>query len=191
MRNCIVDGCQGSHVPKSFEACYTASEWGISEEDASILRKGPDHEFYWETWDEVLDYAQFTDDKGRIWFLWQEGDLFAVSQSIKVKFVTVREKPVFDCEDELIGTNDEITEEITEEFIDAESASESIRDAGCFQPSCSQAPGTIHDSVWFDSESLAADTEDFKSGSTHKTSAFITEVDDLETLQEIWKGVQK
>jgi hypothetical protein len=41
------------------------------------LKKGPDYEFYWEVWDDVLNYAFFVDKDDKKWQLYQNGDLFA------------------------------------------------------------------------------------------------------------------
>lgn len=74
----LVDGNSGIYVPQSFVEAYDAAEWGISPEDESILNAGPDHEHYWDVWDDVLRDASYTDDNGNVWHLWQDGDLFAV-----------------------------------------------------------------------------------------------------------------
>ncbi len=74
---CIVDGVFGIYVPQRFTEKFTAEEWGIDEEDFKCLEKGPTEEFYWETWDDVLADAAYTDKDGKVWRLEQDGDLFA------------------------------------------------------------------------------------------------------------------
>ena len=76
---CIVDGCQGVEVAKSFINSFHREHWNISKSDADILNN-PDHDDYWEVWDEVLRDASFTDADGSIWSLYQDGDLFAVRE---------------------------------------------------------------------------------------------------------------
>lgn len=74
----MIDGAQGVYVPKLF-AEYFSDAWGVDEYDKALLLEGPDHDLYWETWDEVLNKAQFTDKSGEVWHLWQDGDLFMYS----------------------------------------------------------------------------------------------------------------
>lgn len=74
---CLLDSAHGQYIPQSFVELYNADEWGISEEDAEILLSGPDHEWYWETWEEVLNSAEFTDNNGNKYCLHQDGDLWA------------------------------------------------------------------------------------------------------------------
>ena len=74
----LLDDCRGIYIPRDFAINFDIEEWGISEEDAKILLAGPDHELYWEAWDDVLRSAEYTDPNGKIWYLMQDGDLFAV-----------------------------------------------------------------------------------------------------------------
>ena len=76
---CLVNGAHGIYVPQAFVEAYTHNVWGIADADAEILRAGPDHELYWETWDSVLQSARYTSDDGRIYSLYQDGDLFAIA----------------------------------------------------------------------------------------------------------------
>jgi len=77
---CLLDDCRGIYIPQAFIECYSYEQWGISEENATILLKGPEpeNELYWETWDEVMRDAEYTDEFGNVWNLFQDGDLFAV-----------------------------------------------------------------------------------------------------------------
>ena len=52
--------------------------WHVSSADAEILRAGPEHELYWETWANVEDRAHLVDN-GRTYHLHLDGDLFAVA----------------------------------------------------------------------------------------------------------------
>lgn len=81
----ILSDSRGVYVPRDFvtddnndvEKSHCAA-WGITPDDAEILAAGPDHEFYWETWDAVLDNAEFTDDNGNRYYLYHDGDLWGV-----------------------------------------------------------------------------------------------------------------
>jgi hypothetical protein len=76
---CLIDGARGIYVPMSFATCYDHRVWHISEDDYAILSTGPDQEYYWETWDDVLNYAHYEEGK-HTWrlYLGESGDLFCV-----------------------------------------------------------------------------------------------------------------
>lgn len=69
----LVDGCAGIYVPQRFAQNYDMRFWGVSVEAEAVLLSGPDHEDYWEVWDEVLMECGVGGD----WRLWQDGDLWA------------------------------------------------------------------------------------------------------------------
>ena len=71
----IISDANGIYIPKIFAEGF---QWeGITEEDREILKSGPDHEQYWDAWDEVIASARFMDQYGYMWRLHQDGDLFA------------------------------------------------------------------------------------------------------------------
>ena len=81
----ILSDARGVYIPRDFVTGDSnevekshCEKWGIKPDDAEILAAGPDHEFYWETWDSVLDEAEFTDDKGNKYRLYQDGDLWGI-----------------------------------------------------------------------------------------------------------------
>jgi hypothetical protein len=76
-RVCLLDSSQGVYIPQSFAKAYAESWAHLDRQDIDILVQGPDHEFYWETWDYVMRNAEFVDDDGKVWYLDQDGDLFA------------------------------------------------------------------------------------------------------------------
>lgn len=80
----ILSDARGVYIPRDFVTdkyneiiVVHCKAWGIKDEDAEILASGPDHEYYWETWDDVLNYACYTDEEGNKYFLSQDGDLWA------------------------------------------------------------------------------------------------------------------
>lgn len=72
----LVDGSWGIHVPCMFVARYDPVQWGVSDDDQAVLMD-PDHAHYWEVWDHVLNSARYVDAGGRVWRLYQDGDLWA------------------------------------------------------------------------------------------------------------------
>jgi len=74
----LLSDARGIYIPRDFVQGFDLTRWeGISESDIEILQN-PDDEFYWEAWDSVLQNAKFTADDGRVFSLWQDGDLFAI-----------------------------------------------------------------------------------------------------------------
>jgi len=74
----LVADNQGVNIPMIF-AINLAESWeNYEESDIEILKKGPDEEFYWDAWSDVMSFSRLTDSEGNVWFLWQDGDLWAV-----------------------------------------------------------------------------------------------------------------
>lgn len=81
----ILSDSRGIYIPRDFvtgdnnevEKSH-CEKWGIKPDDAEILAAGPDREFYWETWESVLDNAEFTDDSGGRYRLYQDGNLWGI-----------------------------------------------------------------------------------------------------------------
>jgi hypothetical protein len=48
-------------------------------EDVLICQSGPDHEWYWESWDAIISNAEWIED-GVKWGLHQDGDLWEVPE---------------------------------------------------------------------------------------------------------------
>jgi hypothetical protein len=73
----VSDSC-GIYVPQVFAENF-GDNWGISGEDLAILKEGPDHEWYWETWETVLNNAKSTcKEEDREYGLQQDGNLWAI-----------------------------------------------------------------------------------------------------------------
>ena len=81
----LLSDSRGIYIPRDFANFdHSIGSWGIKEddEDLKILREGPEAEWYWEAWTEILDKASFTDSKGNTWRLYQDGDLFAYCEEL-------------------------------------------------------------------------------------------------------------
>lgn len=74
----LLDGARGVYIPINFAQMFKRKEWGLTKTDLIPLKKGPEHDWYWEAWDSVLNKAQYTDEQGHTWTLYQDGDLWAV-----------------------------------------------------------------------------------------------------------------
>lgn len=73
----LIDGCMGIYVPQRYAVKYPhLIESIFTDNTLEILLAGPEHEHYWEAWDDVLR-APITFD-GKKWRLEQDEDLFAI-----------------------------------------------------------------------------------------------------------------
>ena len=71
----------GVYIPQRF--AHDFDRWSnIDQDDWDTVKLGPDEEYYWDAWTNILDNATFTDKSGNIWKLYQDGDLFAYSESL-------------------------------------------------------------------------------------------------------------
>ena len=76
----LLDGNRGAYIPRDF-AMFIQDMDNVTEEDKQILSAGPDHQWYWETWDDVLGKAS-SNINGKIWRLYQDGDLWAYCEEL-------------------------------------------------------------------------------------------------------------
>ena len=79
----LCDSHHGQFIPQIMaRRLYDAGWSGIDLGDVVDLEAGPDGgDWYWETWEGVLNSAQFSDETGEIWYLHHDGDLFAATAS--------------------------------------------------------------------------------------------------------------
>ena len=91
----FLDGNRGIYIPQQFAEAIDPADWtGINAEDLDVLRAGPDHDSYWDAWQDVLDHAETKD--GRI--LWQDGDLWLVARDKAVEDLNKHFKDVLEYE---------------------------------------------------------------------------------------------
>jgi hypothetical protein len=74
--NLLLDSNRGIYIPQHFVNEFDLPLFGIAEdgEDIKTLRAGPDHQWYWGAWDNILRHAE-TEDGG---LLHHDGDLWLV-----------------------------------------------------------------------------------------------------------------
>ena len=71
----------GVYIPQAFtERVNFERVRNVDPADWAIIAKGPtDYNLdYWEAWDCILQDADITADDGSVYYLWQDGDLWAV-----------------------------------------------------------------------------------------------------------------
>jgi hypothetical protein len=75
----IVADNWGVYIPQRFcEGMDSADSARLNVDHADVLvcQAGPEQEWYWEAWQNILDSATVTDSNGQEWGLYQNGDLW-------------------------------------------------------------------------------------------------------------------
>lgn len=70
------DSC-GQYIPQKFYQNFDLKQWNINQNEYTDLND-PDSEPYWELWEEILNNA-YCELNGKKWYLYQDGDLFAIT----------------------------------------------------------------------------------------------------------------
>lgn len=73
-----VDGCWGIYVPQRFFERFPQFLDRLNEEDQDIINN-PMHEHHFEVWDDFVRNFEVMKDGAR-WFIWEDGDVFFVSE---------------------------------------------------------------------------------------------------------------
>ena len=78
----VLSDTHGIYIPQLWCADITEAECSrlsVDWWDVQQCKAGPDAEHYWLAWDNILRDCEFTDDKGVVWRLHQDGDLWEVA----------------------------------------------------------------------------------------------------------------
>lgn len=80
----FLSDARGVYIPRDFATsikreCVT----GVSPEDWAALEAGPEHEWYWETWESVCNHALVTDEQGNVFRVYQEGDCWLIPDGME------------------------------------------------------------------------------------------------------------
>lgn len=79
----LVADWHGVYIPQHFVEYFNTIKWGISDKDVCDVAGGPDEcEWYWDTWESILNQAEYTDENGNTWLLYQDGDLWAYCEAL-------------------------------------------------------------------------------------------------------------
>lgn len=81
----FLSDARGIYIPRDFaESIKRDCVAGVSDEDWTTLEAGPDHEWYWEAWDDVCDKAVITDpSNGTVYTVYQDGDCWLIPQGME------------------------------------------------------------------------------------------------------------
>ena len=82
----LVDDHHGIYVPQVFAKSYVVRESDL-DEDMAICASGPDEEFYWESWLNIIDGGTIDGASGHVWsLLLEDGAVFAVRADVDIDF---------------------------------------------------------------------------------------------------------
>lgn len=76
----LCDSHHGVYLP-SIWCTNTDNIWNINSKDWEYLsdHNNLEDENYWDVWNDVLNDASYTDKRGVVWTLYQDGDLWAIA----------------------------------------------------------------------------------------------------------------
>jgi len=77
---------RGIHIPRDFANSFINRERdvsGVDADDWKILETGPNHEWYWEAWDNICDNACVTDENGIKYSVYQNGDCWLIPHGME------------------------------------------------------------------------------------------------------------
>lgn len=82
----FAESAHGVYIPQHFaKAVNRDLVTGVTEDDWRILEAGPEHELYWEAWNDVESRAVVHAPEGVDYYLYQDGDLWLVPKEIDRK----------------------------------------------------------------------------------------------------------
>ena len=85
----LVDSHHGQYIPQIFAQTVNKSLCkGVPDTDWDILERGLslDNEFYWDTMIDAETNCEIHDSNGKVWTLYYNGDLFAVTGNVPEEF---------------------------------------------------------------------------------------------------------
>lgn len=77
---------RGVYIPRDFAGSFSdraKSVQGVDPKAWEILEAGPEHELYWDAWQDVLDYAIVTDEHGTVYRVYQDGDCWLIPDGME------------------------------------------------------------------------------------------------------------
>jgi hypothetical protein len=73
------DSNRGVYIPQFFAQTVRRDLLtGVNADELAVLEAGPDHEDYWDTWNDVLNNAQLAHPLWGECYLYQNGDLWVM-----------------------------------------------------------------------------------------------------------------
>ena len=93
----LLNDARGVYIPQNFVEGFKLESFGLDPEswEVQTCLAGPDTEGYWDAWESILNRAEFRNEDGNVWELYQDGDLWAICTAM----MTDEEKYNFGFED--------------------------------------------------------------------------------------------
>lgn len=78
---CIVDSAHGQFIPQVFLETHNPNTWelNVNDEDLTSIQNGPEDEFYWESWEKLMNNAVCVIENEKF-TLFQDNDLFIINE---------------------------------------------------------------------------------------------------------------
>lgn len=78
----LIDESHGIYIPAIFIKNFNpeTGNWNYDYESYKKDLSSPENEFYWETWQDLLDNAKFTDQDNVTYYLYEAGDIWLVPE---------------------------------------------------------------------------------------------------------------
>lgn len=79
------DSARGVYIPQFFaETVRRELVRNVTPEQFDILLAGPNHTYYWDTWNDVECQAEIHAPDGKVFTLWQNGDLWLIERGEEI-----------------------------------------------------------------------------------------------------------
>jgi len=79
----LISDASGIYIPQEFARSYVVQEASL-DGDMEICAAGPDEEYYWESWENILNHGTIMGTSGKAWTLMQDGDLWAIVEGAEI-----------------------------------------------------------------------------------------------------------
>lgn len=66
---------RGVYIPRDFVQSFNMKDWHVDERDVADC-SDPENEYYWDSWDVIINNAFLIDAYGNQYRLWQDEDLW-------------------------------------------------------------------------------------------------------------------
>lgn len=81
-----LNDARGIYIPRDFAKSFADRAKhvsGVDDETWAILEAGPDHEHYWDAWQDVEQDAIITDENGVKFTVYQNGDCWLIPEGME------------------------------------------------------------------------------------------------------------
>ena len=81
----FADETRGIYIPQYFVSCFVdnrAELLNVDDDTFNIVAAGPEHNDYWEAWQDITDNAVVLDSLGNRHTMQQDGDLWLIPEQV-------------------------------------------------------------------------------------------------------------